>query len=134
MVADHFTKPLQGAQFRKFHAEIQGVPTDMSDLDMGLGQDEITETGPSPQECVEQPGKDPRANDGGSKGCGKIARGASSRAARHIHPIPAKQCDGVTSSATPTRVGSSLEHADRGSKEQTRGKKSYAEVARGKLP
>jgi hypothetical protein len=72
MVADHFTKPLQGAQFRKFRAEIQGEPTDMSDLDIGLGQDEITETGPSP-----------RANESGSKGCGKIARGASARAVRH---------------------------------------------------
>jgi hypothetical protein len=48
MVGDHFTKPLQGAQFRKFRADIQGVPNDMSDLDMGLGQDEITKAGPSP--------------------------------------------------------------------------------------
>jgi hypothetical protein len=53
MVADHFTKPLQGAQFLNFRAKIQGVlPTAMSDLDMGLGQDEITETGPSPQELL----------------------------------------------------------------------------------
>jgi hypothetical protein len=101
MVADHFTKPLQGAQFRKFPAEIQGVPTDMSDLDMGLGQEEITETGPSPQECVEQPGKDPRANESGSKGCGNIARGASAREARHVHLI--------------------LEHADRGLEHADRG-------------
>jgi hypothetical protein len=26
MLVDHFTKPLQGASFRKFCAEIQGVP------------------------------------------------------------------------------------------------------------
>jgi hypothetical protein len=136
MVADHFTKPLQGAQFRKFRAEIQGVPTDVSDLDMGLGQDEITETGPSPQECVEQPGKDPHANESGSKGCGKIAQGASARAARHIHPIPAKQYDGVAPSTLPTGADSSLEHADRGSvlKGRTRERMSYAEAARGKLP
>jgi hypothetical protein len=117
-------------------AEIQGVPTDMSDLYMGLGQDEITKTGPSPQECVEQPGKDPRANESGSKGCRKIARGASARAARHIHPIPAKQYDGVAPSISPTRADSSLEHADRGSvlKGRTRERMSYAESARGKLP
>jgi hypothetical protein len=47
---------------------------------------------------VEQPGKDPRANESGSKGCGKIARGAIARAARHIHPVPAKQYDGVAPS------------------------------------
>jgi hypothetical protein len=40
MVADHFTKPLQGAQFQKFRADIQGIPVNTSDIDMGLGQDE----------------------------------------------------------------------------------------------
>jgi hypothetical protein len=82
---------------------------------------------------VEQPGKDPRANESGSKGCGKIARGASARAARHIHPIPTKQYDGVASSLSPTRADSSLEHADRGSVLK-RERMSYAEAARGKLP
>jgi hypothetical protein len=28
MLAGHFTKPLQGALFRKFRAEIQGIPVD----------------------------------------------------------------------------------------------------------
>jgi hypothetical protein len=85
---------------------------------------------------VEQPGKDPRANESGSKGCRKIARGASARAARRIHPIPAKQYDGVAPSTSPTRTDSSLEHADRGSvlKGRTRERMSYAESARGKLP
>jgi hypothetical protein len=103
---------------------------------VGLGQDEITETGPSPQECVEEPGKDPRDNDGGSKGCGKIAQGASARAARHIHPMPAKQYDGEAPSILPTGADSSLEHSDEGSvlKRQVRGRMSYAEAARGKLP
>jgi hypothetical protein len=35
MLADHFTKPLQGTMFRKFRAEIQGVPIDMCDADVG---------------------------------------------------------------------------------------------------
>jgi hypothetical protein len=35
MLADHFTKPLQGAMFRKFRAEIQGIPVGMCDADMG---------------------------------------------------------------------------------------------------
>jgi hypothetical protein len=140
MVGDHFTKPLQGAQFRKFRAAIQGVPTDMSDLDMGLGQDEITETGPSPQECVEEPGKDPRANDSGSKRCGKIAQGAGARGARHIHSMPPEQYK----DAAPSNVSrgesigadSFLGHANKGSvlNEHTRGRMSYAEAARIKLP
>jgi hypothetical protein len=85
---------------------------------------------------VEQPGKDPRANESGSKGCGKIAQGASARAARHIHPIPTKQYDGVAPSTLLTGADISLEHADRGSflKGRTRKRMSYAEVARGKLP
>jgi hypothetical protein len=37
---------------------------------------------------VEEPGKDPRANDSESKRCGKIAQGASARGARHIHSMP----------------------------------------------
>jgi hypothetical protein len=45
MVGYHFTKPLQGT-LRKFRADIQGVPTDMSDLDMGLGQDETMTVDP----------------------------------------------------------------------------------------
>ena len=31
----HFTKPLQGALFRKFRAEIQGIPTTMDEREMG---------------------------------------------------------------------------------------------------
>jgi hypothetical protein len=85
---------------------------------------------------VEQPGKDPRANESGSKGCGKIAQGASARAARHIHPIPANQYDGVAPSISPTGAESSLEHADIGRvlKGRTRERMSYSEAARGKLP
>jgi hypothetical protein len=35
MLADHFTTPLQGTMFRKFRTEIQGVPIDMCDADVG---------------------------------------------------------------------------------------------------
>jgi hypothetical protein len=35
MLGDHFTKPLQGALFRNFRAEIQGIPVDTSDADLG---------------------------------------------------------------------------------------------------
>jgi hypothetical protein len=31
MLSDHFTKPLQGALFRKLRAEIQGIPVDMNE-------------------------------------------------------------------------------------------------------
>jgi hypothetical protein len=31
MLADHFTKPLQGALFRKFRVEIQGIPVDLTE-------------------------------------------------------------------------------------------------------
>jgi hypothetical protein len=35
MLADHFTKPLQGTMFWTFRAEIQGIPIDMCDADFG---------------------------------------------------------------------------------------------------
>jgi hypothetical protein len=85
---------------------------------------------------VEEPGKDPRVNDSGSKRCGKIAQSASARGARHIHSMPAEQYKDAATSDVSTGADSSLEHADKGSvlKEQTRGRMSYAEAARGKLP
>jgi hypothetical protein len=85
---------------------------------------------------VEEPGKDPRANESGSKGCGKIAQGASARAARHIHSVPAKQYNDAAPSIVSTGEDSSREHADKGSvpKGQARGRMSYSEAARGKLP
>jgi hypothetical protein len=85
---------------------------------------------------VEEPGKDPRANESGSKGCGKIAQGASARAARHIHSMPAKQYNDAAPSIVSTGADSSLEHVDKGSvlKGQARGIMSYAEEARGNLP
>jgi hypothetical protein len=58
MLADHFTKPLQGTMFQKFRAEIQGVPIDMCDADMGwdrpcaINERELSKACPSPQECV----------------------------------------------------------------------------------
>jgi hypothetical protein len=58
MLADHFTKPLQGTMFRTFRAEIQGIPIDMCDADLGwdrpctINEQKQDEGSPSPQECV----------------------------------------------------------------------------------
>jgi hypothetical protein len=58
MLADHFTKPLQGTMFRKSRAEIQGVPIDMCDADVGwdrpcvINERELSKACPSPQGCV----------------------------------------------------------------------------------
>jgi hypothetical protein len=140
VVGDHFTKPLQGAQFRKFRADIQGVPTDMSDLNMGLGQEEMTKAGPSPQECVEEPGKDPRANGRGSKRCGTLAQGAGARRARPVNPMTSEQImDGTPSGRLregSAGAGGSLEQTKRGSVlvKQAWESKSYAEATKGKLP
>jgi hypothetical protein len=38
MLADHFTKPLQGAIFRKFRAEIQGIPLSTNEAELGWYQ------------------------------------------------------------------------------------------------
>ena len=35
MLADHFTKPLQGELFRKFRVELMNIPKDMDMADMG---------------------------------------------------------------------------------------------------
>jgi hypothetical protein len=58
MLADHFTKPLQGTMFLKCRAEIQGVPIDMWDADVGwdrpcaINERELSKACPSPHECV----------------------------------------------------------------------------------
>jgi hypothetical protein len=55
MLADHFTKPLQEALFRKFRAEIQGIPHDTNEAELGWDRDreELCEkmalADPSPQ-------------------------------------------------------------------------------------
>jgi hypothetical protein len=63
MIADHFTKPLQGAMFRRFRAEIQGMPNDTPDSHLGLDRDELATKGKttsstniSPKECVGKEG------------------------------------------------------------------------------
>jgi hypothetical protein len=40
MLGDHFTKPLQGRMFQNFRAEIQGIPLDPPDSDLGWDRDE----------------------------------------------------------------------------------------------
>ena len=37
MLGDHFKKPLQGALFRKFRAEIMNIPDDLEMVEMGMG-------------------------------------------------------------------------------------------------
>jgi hypothetical protein len=58
MLADHFTKPLQGTMSRAFRAEVQGIPIDMCDADLGwdrpcaINEQVKSVDYPSPQECV----------------------------------------------------------------------------------
>jgi hypothetical protein len=67
MLADHFTKPLQGALFRKFRTEIQGIPEGINEAELGWDRGERKEhkkTDPSPQECVAtKVNLDPRARN-----------------------------------------------------------------------
>jgi hypothetical protein len=67
MFVDHFTKPLQGALFRKFRAEIQGILVDNNKAELGWDRAEESEGGkradPSPQECVGPSGQDPRPRE-----------------------------------------------------------------------
>jgi hypothetical protein len=57
MLADHFTKPLQGNLFRKFRADIQGISADLSDVEWCWERvekcDQKASTDPSTQECVQ---------------------------------------------------------------------------------
>jgi hypothetical protein len=57
MLADHFTKPLQGSLFRKFRADIQGISADLSDVEWCWERVEKCKqkarTDPSTPECVE---------------------------------------------------------------------------------
>jgi hypothetical protein len=58
MLGDNFIKTLQGGMFRKFRADIQGIPASMCDADLGWEipsiKHEPKQDGaiPSPQECV----------------------------------------------------------------------------------
>jgi hypothetical protein len=56
MLADHFTKPLQGALFQKFRAEIQSIPPDINEAELGWDRGEKSEqikhADPGPQECL----------------------------------------------------------------------------------
>jgi hypothetical protein len=68
MLVDNFTKPLQGAPLHKFCTEIQGIPSDTTEADLGWESIKKYETkqlkmskmmAPSPHECFGQPDKDP---------------------------------------------------------------------------
>jgi hypothetical protein len=69
ILSDHFTKPLQEALFCKFREEIQGIPVDINEAELGWDRENksvrVKYTDPSPQECVVLKGqrygsKDPR--------------------------------------------------------------------------
>jgi len=54
MVADHFTKPLQGQALRKFRAIIMNLDPSVSDCDLSWDRavKTIVPSCPRPQECV----------------------------------------------------------------------------------
>jgi hypothetical protein len=55
MLTDHFTKAVQGSQFRKLRSKIQGIPEDSNDALMGWDRPSLKTKMvdiPSPQECV----------------------------------------------------------------------------------
>jgi hypothetical protein len=115
MLADHFTKPLQGASFRKSRAAIQGISADASDAD--LGWETIKECGaklprvakmmaPIPQECVGQLAKDtgPHTKDALSKIRYVVT---ANRSAIRSRPSEAEPCSRVAprvASLNPLRV------------------------------
>jgi hypothetical protein len=41
MLADHFTKAVQGSQFRKLRSNIQGIPEDSNDALIWAGTDPV---------------------------------------------------------------------------------------------
>jgi hypothetical protein len=55
MLADHFTKAVQGSQFRKLRSKIEGIPEDSNDALMGWDRPSLKTKMvgiPIPQECV----------------------------------------------------------------------------------
>jgi hypothetical protein len=52
MLGDHFTKYVQGSQFRKFRAQIQGIDDNIPDSVVGWERSCIRPKAPIPQECV----------------------------------------------------------------------------------
>jgi hypothetical protein len=77
MLGDYFTKSLQGALFHKFRAEVQGIPTDLTNVELGWDREENNEgikrdsTDPSPQECVGKATASVRTHTGLSEIYGK---------------------------------------------------------------
>ena len=91
MLADHFTQLLQGTAFRKFRVEIQGIPEDTPDTDLGWYRPENTFI-PSPQECVERSDvkADKRTNEsreGSSVECSKSRESDSVVRTMKVNPV-----------------------------------------------
>jgi hypothetical protein len=70
MLAEHFTKPLQGSLFRKFRADIQGILVDLSDVEWCWERVEKCEqkasTDPSTHKCVERTAEGSPGNPSGT--------------------------------------------------------------------
>ena len=72
MLGDHFTKPLKGALFRKFRAEIMNIPDELDTGEKGMDRKGLkkgitsklyNKTDPRcPQECVGDCGRTGREN------------------------------------------------------------------------
>ncbi len=64
MIADHFTKPLQGTLFRRFRSVIMNIDQDIPDCDLSWECDNEISV-PNPQECVgEDKSLDSRKTEG----------------------------------------------------------------------
>jgi hypothetical protein len=115
MLANHFTKPLQGALFRKFRAEIQGIPHDTNEAELGWDWEGCCEktvsADPSPQECVELKGKGfPRSKNPGLRDKYLKALHREGRLAEPAESVPKADSSGLrrkyivnNDTARPTR-------------------------------
>jgi hypothetical protein len=87
MMAGHFTKQLQGAPFHKFRAEIQGIPADTTDANLGGESIKECETKQLKEpKCDGQPGKDEKGY--GATAHHSAVRGRASISASELHSSP----------------------------------------------
>jgi hypothetical protein len=85
MLGDHFTKSVQGSQFIKFRAEIQGILVNTPEALMGWDRPRLKnkimgQANPSPQECV---GKHILEKDTPHVGCAQ--KETNNRYSSHTH-------------------------------------------------
>ena len=70
MLGAHFTKPLQGALFRKFMAEIMNIPNDLDMVEMGMDRTGLKKR----ITCKLHNEIDPRCPQEGVGDCGKVGK------------------------------------------------------------